>query len=435
MGRSIESRFEQYCKQITASLGHSDRHLPAEWYLKGLILPGERKSIEPMAARVCPENVRAAHQSMHHLVAKSEWSDDAVLTNVTDQVLPMLHKGDTEAWWILDDTGHAKKGRHSVGVTRQYCGRLGKTDNCQVAVSLSFANCHGSLPLAYQLYLPKEWAEDTDRSRKAGVPEDIVFRTKGEIARAQIQAALSKGVPQGIVLADAAYGDEAALRDWLTEQQLTYAVNVRAQTTVWWGEYQPAETPLTGRGRPRTRVQRDADHQPIDVLSLAHQLPKRAWKTVTWREGTNASLRSRFARVRVRAAQGNRARGEEWLLIEWPESEEKPVHYWLSTMNARISFESLVSNAKARWMIERDYQELKSELGLSHYEGRNWRGFHHHATLCIAAYGFLVLERLRGKKNSAARLQAPPVPESYQPRGGSGSNATSCSMVDRKLTL
>jgi len=435
MGRSTESRFEQYCQQITASLGHADRRLPAEWYLKGLILPGERKSIEPMAARVCPENVRATHQSMHHLVAKSDWSDEVVLAEVAAQVLPVLHKKDTETWWILDDTGHAKKGRHSVGVARQYCGRLGKTGNCQVAVSLSFANCHGSLPLAYQLYLPKEWTEDPDRCRKAGVSDEVVFQTKGEIARAQLQSALSASVSLGIVLADAAYGDESALRDWLTEQQLTYAVNVRAQTTVWWGEYQPAEPPSTGRGRPRTRVQRDAQHQPIDVLSLARQLPKQAWKTVSWREGTNAQLNSCFARVRVRAAQGNRARAEEWLLIEWPESQEKPVHYWFSTLDARISLKSLVASAKGRWMIERDYQELKSELGLSHFEGRNWRGFHHHATLCIAAYGFLVLERLRGKKNSAARLQTPSLPEGFQPRGAGGTDAASCSMVDRKPTL
>lgn len=167
------------------------------------------------------------------------------------------------------------------------------------------------------------------------------------------------------MLADAVYGDEATLRDWLTEQQLTYAVNVRAQATAWWGEYEPAEPPIIGRGCPRTRLQRDAQHQPIDVLSLAEQLPKRAGKTVVWREGTNAQLRSRFARVRVRAAQGNRPRAEEWLLIEWSESEDKLVHYWLSTLNERISFESLVTSGKGRWMIERDYQELKSELGLS----------------------------------------------------------------------
>jgi SRSO17 transposase len=401
--------------------------------MKGLMLPGERKSIEPMAARVQPQNVRAAHQSMHHLVSTSEWSDEAVLGKVAEHVVPQLLKKEKRCWWIVDDTGHAKKGRHSVGVTRQYCGRLGKTDNCQVAVSLSLANEHGSVPLAYRLYLPEEWAQDRERRSAAGVPEEIEFRTKGQIAREQIEAALAHDLPRGVVLADAAYGDESGFRDWLTERALSYVLAVRETTGVWWGEYQPAPQPKKDgvtRGRPRTRLHRDAEHQPISVLELARQLPEKDWRTITWREGTNEPLRSRFARVRVRAANGNRARDEEWLLIEWPMAEDKPVHYWLSTLPEKTSFKALAANALGRWMIERDYQELKSELGLSHYEGRNWRGFHHHATLCIAAYGFLMLERLSGKKN-AARFEEPPLPEGYQPRG-SRSDAAPRAVVDRE---
>lgn len=429
MGRGIEKRFERYSQAITEALGHADRVEPARWYMKGLMLPGERKSVEPMAARVQPQNVRAAHQSMHHLVSTSEWSDEAVLGAVADQVVPKLLKKDERCWLIVDDTGHAKKGRHSVGVARQYCGRLGKTDNCQVAVSLSLANVHGSVPLAYQLYLPQEWAEDRERCEAAGVPEEIDFRTKGQIARAQIEAALARGVPRGMVLADAAYGDDSAFRDQLREWGLEYAVAVRETTGVWWGEHQPAPVPASSRGRPRTRLKRDAEHQPIGVLELARQLPARSWRTITWREGTNEVLRSRFARVRVRAASGGRAREEEWLLIEWPVTEDKPVHYWLSTLPEKTSFKQLVANAMGRWMIERDFQELKSELGLSHYEGRNWRGFHHHATLCITAYGFLMLERLSGKKNSA-RFEQPPLPQGYRPRG-SRSHAASRAVVDR----
>lgn len=313
MGGGIERRFERYSDAITKALGHADRVEPARWYMKGLMLPGERKSVEPMAARVQPENVRAAHQSMHHLVSTSEWSDEAVLGEVARQVVPKLLKKDEHCWWIVDDTGHAKKGRHSVGVARQYCGRLGKTDSCQVAVSLSLANEHGSVPVAYRLYLPEEWAEDGERRKAAGVPEEIVFRTKGQIARAQIDAALAQDLPRGVVLGDAAYGDESAFRDWLRERELEYVLGVRETTGVWWGDHQPAPVPANDtptRGRPRTRVKRDAEHRPIGVLELAEQLPANHWRTITWREGTNDTLRSRFARVACapRAEIGHGAR-------------------------------------------------------------------------------------------------------------------------------
>lgn len=429
MRGSLESRFEQYCEPIVRALAHADRRQPAAWYLKGLLLPGERKSVEPMAARVCPGNVRSAHQSMHHLVADAEWDDQAVLGAVAGQVVPQLLKKGQPCWWILDDTGHAKKGTHSVGVARQYCGRLGKTDNCQVAVSLSLATASGSVPLAYRLYLPQAWAEDRKRRAAAGVPSVIEFRTKGELAREQIEAALAADMPHGVVLADAAYGDEADFRQWLSTRDLDYVLGVRSATSVWWGRYRPAKASPSLRGRPRTRLKRDARHSPIGVLELARSLPAKHWRTVTWREGTNGALSSRFAALRVRAAQDNRARPEEWLLIEWPLAAAAPTHYWLSTLPEQMPLKRLVAHAKGRWMIERDYQELKSELGLSHYEGRNWRGFHHHATLCIAAYGFLMLERLAGKKNSA-RFTAPPLPKSFRPRG-SLPHAASRALVDR----
>ena len=430
MSGSIESRFEAYCRPILAALLHADRHQPTQWYLKGLMLPGERKSVEPMAARVCPENVRSAHQSMHHLVADADWEDRAVLAAVAKQVVPELLKKEPQCWWILDDTAHVKKGVHSVGVARQYCGRVGKTDNCQIAVSLSLANTRGSVPLDYRLYLPQEWTGDPARCRKAGVPGEIEFRSKVQIAREHIEAALAANTPRGIVLGDAWYGNEAEFRDWLESQKLDYVLAVRANTSVWWGKHQPV--PATG-DRPLKRCKRDARHQPIGVLDLARALPAKSWRKITWREGTKESLSSRFARVRVRAANDNRARAEQWLLIEWPAADTEPVHYWLSTLPESTSFKTLMANAMGRWMIERDYQELKSELGLSHYEGRNWRGFHHHATLCIAAYGFLMLERLRGKKNTA-RFKQPSLPKDFRPRG-SGSNAASQPMVDRHRAL
>ena len=416
---TLEARFAKYTDRLAEALAHADRRTPFGWYLKGLMLPGTRKSVEPMAARVQPHNVRSAHQSMHHLVADADWNDTALLAQVAQEVLPALRADkQTPCFWILDDTGSRKYGKHSVGVARQYCGQLGKTENCQVAVSLSFATLEGSLPLAWQLYLPQEWTEDRRRCLDAGVPKDIAFATKGEIAHQQIEAALNAGIARGSVLMDAGYGDEAALRDWLTAKGLTYAVGIRPATAVWWGSHQPAPTPAKPRlGRPRTRVKRDARHTPIGVRELALKLPQKHYRTVTWREGTNSPLSSRFARLRVRAAQGDKPRPEEWLVIEWPHGEAEPTRYFLSTLAPIMSFKALVATIKMRWRIERDYQELKQELGLGSYEGRNWRGFHHHASLCIAAYGFLMLERLRGVKKNATRFKAPALPKSFRPRG------------------
>jgi SRSO17 transposase len=425
VGKSLEGRFEEYGEVITAALAHADRRMPAQWYLRGLMLPGGRKSVEPMAARVQPQNVRSAHQSMHHLVADADWSDRGLLAAVTAQVLPSLLKKDLPCHWIIDDTGFAKKGTHSVGVGRQYCGRLGKTDNCQVAVSLSIANERGSLPVAYQLYLPQDWASDKARRKRAGVPSEIKFQTKGAIALEQIQQALAAGLPPGVVLADAAYGTEADWRDQLSEWGLTYAVGVRENTTVWYGSAQPAPMPrqIPGHGRPRTRLVVNARRPPVSVWEVAKTLPARSFRALTWREGTNSPLRSRFCALRVRAANDMRAREEQWLLIEWPKTEPKPVHYWLCTLPAATPIKTLVSTVMGRWRIERDYQELKSELGLHHYEGRNWRGFHHHGSLCIAAYGFLMRERLRSKKNSA-RFKTPAIPTGFIPRGSRTDAAT-----------
>jgi len=427
MRNGLESRFGSYGDKIAGALMHADRDQPFRWYLKGLMLPGKRKSVEPMAARVQPNNVRSAHQSMHHLVADSPWSDRAVLSAVANQVLPELLGDEGPVWWIIDDTGFPKRGKHSVGVARQYCGQTGKRDNCQVAVSLSIANALGSLPIDYQLYLPREWAEDGERRDKCGVPEQVVFETKPALAMRQIEAALSAGHQRGVVLADAAYGGDTAWREQLAGHGLSYAVAVRSTTTVWWGDHQPVPEPASTststhrRGRPRCRVQRDEHHQPISVLDLAHELPQRAWRQVSWREGVAGTLSSRFARVRVRAAQKDRHRDEEWLIIEWPEGTQEPAHYWFSNLPQGMQWKPMIDAVMGRWRIERDYQELKQELGLGQYEGRNWRGFHHHATLCIAAYGFLLLERLSGSKKNPARFKVPALPEGFRPRGA---NAT-----------
>ena len=425
MGLSLDARFEQYCEHIVETLMHADREAPARWYIKGLMLPGERKSVEPMAARVQPDNVRSAHQSMHHLVADAAWSDEAMLATVAEAVLPMLGQDGAPVHWIIDDTGFPKKGTHSVGVARQYCGQSGKQDNCRVAVSLSIATAQGSLPVGYRLYLPREWIDDAARCAKVGVPEATRFETKPALAMRQIESALAAGYPQGVVLADAAYGDETAWREQLVGHGLRYAVGIRPGTTVWWGAYQPlaARKPAGGVDRARPRLKRDAKHQPVSVEQLAGELPAQAWRTVTWRQGTSGPLRSRFARVRVRAAHRDCARDEEWLIIEWAAGAAEPAHYWLSNLPKSSPWQSMIDTVMGRWRIERDYQELKQELGLGHYEGRNWRGFHHHASLCIAAYGFLILERLAGRKKNAARFKAPALPTRFRPRGA-GADAT-----------
>jgi SRSO17 transposase len=420
-----ESRFAAYVEGLVSVIGHADRAGPLRDYCVGLMLPCERKSVEPMAAMTAPARTAAQHQSLLHFVGEGRWSDERVLAKVRELVLPeMLQHGPIEAW-IIDDTAFPKQGRHSVGVARQYCGQLGKQDNCQVAVSLSLANSHASLPVAYRLYLPQEWAGDRDRLRKAGVPGNIGFRTKHEIALEQLRWACATGLPRGVVLMDAAYGNNSDLRADITALRLAYVVGILSNTTVW----APGTGPLpakkwSGRGRPPKRLRRDAEHWPVSVKDLARGLSKRAWRTIEWREGSAERLSSRFARVRVRVARRDEkrteSRPEEWLLIEWPKGEKEPTKYWLSTLPKDITFPRLVDLAKLRWRIERDYQDLKQEVGLGHFEGRGWRGFHHHATLCIAAYGFLISERETippSGARSAALFSPPPVPPGYRPRG------------------
>jgi SRSO17 transposase len=394
-------------------------------YCKGLLLPGERKSIEPMAARLDSENTQSMRQSLHHLVAKASWSDEVLLEQVRNYVLPAMQKQGPVVAWIVDDTGFPKKGKHSVGVTRQYCGQVGKQENCRVAVSLSVATWSSSLPIEYRLYLPKEWAEDAERREKTEVPEEVELQTKPAIALDQIRAAVAANLERGVVLADAAYGINTEFRNGLTELDLQYIVGVQSSMTVWEPGKQPLPAKLRGSmGRPPRLLQRSTDHQPVSVKQLAMNLPTTAFREITWREGTDRKLQSRFAAVRIRAAHRDYEKAEphpeEWLLIEWPREETEPSTYWVSTLAPTTKLKALIKMAKHRWIIERDYEELKQELGLGRFEGRNWRGFHHHATLCIAAYGFLIAERNRFSPSArAGRLgfAAPRPAPDFHPRG------------------
>src|SRR5580692_7612979 len=409
-------RFMAYVEALTSVIGHADRALPLRDYCAGLLTAEGRKSVEPMAAITAPGRTAAQHQSLLHFVGQGAWSDDAVLTKVRQTVLPrMTRDGPIEAW-IIDDTGIPKKGQHSVGVSHQYCGQLGKQANCQVAVTLSIANHHASLPVAYRLYLPNAWAEDDERRAKAGVPEEITFKTKPQIALEQIRWACEAGLPGSMALVDAGYGHDSKLRAAITDLGKRYVAGIQPQMLVW----KPGKRP----GRAPKKGHRDAP-DTISVKDLALGLRNSAWRIIQWREGSNEWLSSRFARLRVHVASSHQRAGKptkEWLLIEWPEGEKEPTRYWLSTLPSSITFRDLVDAAKLRWRIERDYQELKQEVGLGHYEGRGWRGFHHHATMCIAAYGFLVSEKKTippSGPRPAARLRQLAVPDRYRPRGSS----------------
>ncbi len=420
-----QRRFAAYIEGLAVAAGHADRNVPLKNYCTGLLLPGERKSVEPMAARLAPDNVRRMHQSLHHVVADAPWSDEAVLARCLDFVLPaMLRQGPVVAW-VVDDTGFPKKGYESVGVARQYCGQVGKQENCRVAVSLSVTTETASMPVAFRLYLPEAWAKDRKGRKKTGVPDDAQFQTKPEIALAQIRRARERGIPRGIVLTDAGYGTDTSFRTALTKMALTYVMGVQSTVSVWQPGQEPKPAPAyKGTGRPPRLLQRDHKHQPTSVKELAMSLPADAWKNVRWRQGVKKKLQSRFAALRVRPAHRDYWRAEphaeEWLLIEWPAGETEPTKYWLSTLAADTALVELVHLAKHRWIIERDYEELKQELGLGHYEGRGWRGFHHHATLCIAAYGFLVAERNRFSPSAHIGnlgLPAPQLPPDFRPRG------------------
>jgi SRSO17 transposase len=421
--RQAEERFAHYVRRLGEAIGHADRREPLRAYLTGLLLSGERKSIEPMAARIEPQRVGARHQSMHHFVAKAPWDDDAVLSTARDYALGQLERHAPVAAWIVDDTGIPKKGKHSVGVARQYCGVLGKQDNCQIAVTVSLANSTMSVPCAWRLYLPEPWVQNRKRRKAAGIPNEVEFRKKWQIALEEIDRLLADDLPRAPVVADAGYGSTTEFREGVLARGLSYAVGVMKETSVWPEGTAPlGPTPRKGGGRPPTLLRRSPDHQPVAVIELAHRLPDSAWTLRRWREGTKGTLQSRFALCRVRAAHRDywrpAPRPEEWLVIEWPRGETEPTKYFLSSVPKTAPADDLIRLLKLRWRIERDYEEMKDELGLDHYEGRGWRGFHHHGVLCMAAYCFLAAERARlSPPQPLAFLRAPHVPKGFRPRG------------------
>ena len=420
-----EKRFEEYVQRLGEAIGHADRHDPLRAYLTGLLLSGERKSVEPMAARIDPRHVSARHQSMHHFVASAPWNERTALAVARDYALGQLERHAPVSAWVVDDTGIPKKGKHSVGVARQYCGALGKQDNCQVAVTVSLANSSMSVPCAWRLYLPEAWSKDRGRREACGVPAEIRFEPKWQIALQEIDRLLADDLPRAPIVADAGYGVVTEFREGIAARGLSYAVGISKEVTVWPQGCSPLPPRRwKGVGRPAKLLRRSPQRQPLSVLELARELTPSAFRKIRWREGTRGAMQSRFALCRVRPAHRDywrsAPRAEEWLVIEWPESEAEPIKYWLSNAPETAPAEDLIRLIKLRWRIERDYEEMKDELGLDHYEGRSWRGFHHHGVLCMAAYAFLAAERARlSPPEPLAFLRPARLPKSFRPRGAS----------------
>ncbi|SRR5579883_745876 len=395
----LDRELSAYLDSMTDGMGRPERRQAMRDYLTGLLLDGDRKSIEPMAGRLVDDasEIQAMRQRLQQCVTVSPWSDDEVWKRLAlkgDAELPELEA------WVVDDTGFPKKGEHSVGVQRQYSGTLGRKDNCQVAVSLHLASERGSLCIGVRLYMPESWTSDPARCRKVGVPDDVTFRTKWQLSLEQIDAALAWGLRPKVVLADPGYGDVTEYRDGLVERKVDYVVGIQSSLVAWapgTGPIPPPRTrPRGQRGLTPTRW-KTGDHKPVSVLELARARGRAACSTVHWREGARGRQGSRFGAVRVRMAHrhsvGAPPGDELWLVYEWPSDEDEPTKFWLSTLPAKTPLKQLVRLAKLRWRVERDYQELKQEIGLDHFEGRGWRGFHHHATLCAVAHAFLALRR------------------------------------------
>jgi len=389
----LDRELREFLDTMTDEMGRPERRAAMRAYVTGLLLDGDRKSVEPMAARMVEHEseIEAMRQRLLGCVAESAWSDAELFRRLAvklDRELPGLEA------FVIDDTGFPKKGEHSVGVARQYSGTLGRTDNCQVATSLHLAGEAGSGCIGLSLYLSEQWASDTARRAKVGVPEAVQFRRKWEIALGQLDAALAWGVRRHVVLADAAYGDSIEFRDGLVSRGLEYLLAVSGTPVVWRPESDPKIlVRAPGESGRRTRFY-DDKHPPLAISELASEL---TFRRVTWRDGSRGWQSSRFAAVRVRTAHHHHKSwppgAEQWLLCEWSASEKAPHKFYLSTLPKSASIRTLVRFAKLRWRVERDYQEMKQEIGLDHFEGRSWRGFHHHAALCAAAHGFLALRR------------------------------------------
>lgn len=402
MNSAAVARLKDFFDRIGVVLGNASRRSSFAVYAMGLLGDGERKSIEPIAARACadPAQADAFHQRLLHFAVDAQWSDRDVRREAADYVLKAMTDREPVEAWIVDDTGFLKQGSHSVGVQRQYTGSAGKVTNCQVGVSLSVATPTEHAPIDFDLYLPDSWANDDARRKEARIPDNVRFQTKPQLALNMIRRAVASGVPTGVLLADSAYGTVREFRDGVRAAGLHYAVGVDPKTSVW---------VLDNKGNPRG--------EPVGVRELAMKIHKRGgFRRCTWRKGTKEDLTARFALRRVvpaydyrssrtSTAKGLASRREHlWLLIEWRDGEPEPANHFLASVSVRTK-KQLVRLVMQRWRTERVYEDLKGELGLDHFEGRKFSGWHHHISVSLCCYAFIVSERVRRFPPSGGRPQ------------------------------
>jgi SRSO17 transposase len=375
-GPGVE-RLEQYFEGIGARLGEKRRRASFSLYAMGILGEHERKSVEPLAAAAAegPVGAQRAHDHLLHFIGQSEWEDAPIREFASRYAIHAMESRERINAWVIDDTGFLKQGRESPGVQRQYTGSIGKVANCQVGVSLTLCTSTEHVPIDMELYLPESWTTDRARCLKAKIPSDVAFRPKWQIALEMMERAVERGLPKGVALADAAYGNNGDFRAGLRWLDFEYAVGVNATTAV------------THASKALRNPQR------MSVEALAKGLPRSAFRATTWKQGSRRAMVSRFAMVQVDA--GNSDGGLHWLLIEWPLQEKGPTHYTLARMRKAPSRKQLVRITKERWRTERVYQDLKGELGLDHYEGRSFRGWNHHVTVVLCCYAFVLAERLR----------------------------------------
>ena len=397
----VRERLEVFAFEVLAGAVNRPVQLAnGRLYLQGLIEDGARKSLEPMVARLGGE---ADYESLQNFLAVSTWDAGLVVKAVAERVACEI---DVEAW-VLDDTGFPKDGKHSPGVKRQYSGTLGKIGNCQIGVSVHAVGAKGTVPLGWALYLPEDWCEDSERRRKAKIPPEVQFKTKPQLGRELIQRAGGWDIQRAPVLGDEAYGENTKLRAELDEAAFSYVFSIDKAAKVFAPETTFTLPQRAGKnGRPRTRLRPDSE--PESIEQLIKRIASEQSQTVTFRDGPDGqpvTSSFTFARVKPLARWGNGAPEqprEEWLIAEWPEDQEKPSDYWISNLPADTEPEQLARLARMRWKIELDYKQLKGHLGLDHYEGRSYLGWHHHTALVTAAHGFLTLERLHPKAQRPA---------------------------------
>jgi SRSO17 transposase len=391
MDRRTSERLDRFLRPFLDSLGRSERRKWGGVYVRGLMLGHDRRNPRRMAG-----SGQGPEQSLQQFVHQSPWGEGPLLgelARIADSQAPKRRA------FVVDDTGFPKQGRKSVGVDRMYSGTLGKTGNCQIGVSLSLVWDDGAIPLEIEIYLPESWTGDPERLVSAGLPNDTPHRKKWEIALSLLDEAKKRGVSPGVVVADAGYGVVTEFREALRKRKLEYALGVQKTPTLWRLPHEAgAVPPRKGRGRPATRIRTPAE----SALALAQRQPPEAFKQIVWRQGTRGPLASRFAAVFVEPTHAReRGSGEPetaWLLIEWPEGQKEPIHYWLLSEGLGPEIEELVYWVKIRWVVEKNYRDLKEELGLDHFEGRSHRGWRHHVSLTLVAHLFLTLEDLNQKK-------------------------------------